>query len=84
MQQKKKRVLCPNCKTGRESCVIDENSPACPYLSCYDGYDCGYYNPISMDEDAVEEIAVETEKKANKTNGFRKILEKIVAKLKNG
>ena len=64
MQLKKKRILCPNCKTGRESCMVDENSPVCPYLSCYDGYDCGYYKPISMDEGAVEEIEViEKEKK---------------------
>ena len=66
MKIKKKRILCPNCKTGKESCAMDENSPACPYLSCYDGFDCGYYIPLSTDDDAVEvieEIEVTEEKK---------------------
>lgn len=42
----KKRILCPDCKTGQESLVIDPSSVTCPYISCYDGVRCSYYVPI--------------------------------------
>lgn len=46
-KKKPKRILCPDCKTGQDSYLIDENSPVCPYLNCYNGYNCAYYVPIT-------------------------------------
>ena len=50
-KNKPKKLLCPDCKTGMESYIIDENSPVCPYLDCYDGYNCGYYVPMEDSAD---------------------------------
>ena len=52
MENKKKpqRIICPDCKTGKDSYLIDENSPVCPYLECYDGYNCAYYQPVNVYE----------------------------------
>lgn len=47
--ERKMRVLCPNCKTGRDSYLIDETSPICPYLGCYNGRRCAYYVPIEKE-----------------------------------
>ena len=46
-KKKPKRILCPVCKTGLESYLIDETSPVCPYLKCYNGYNCAYYKPVN-------------------------------------
>ena len=45
-KKKPKRILCPECKTGQESYLIDKSSPTCPYLSCYNGYKCAYFVPL--------------------------------------
>lgn len=42
-KKRKRKILCPNCKTGEESYIIDPSSPVCPYFSCYNGFWCGYY-----------------------------------------
>lgn len=62
VKMKKRKILCSNCKTGQESCIIDPGSPACPYVSCYDGFKCAYYVPVKNEKG--KEI-------------FRKLLNKI-------
>jgi len=42
---KKRKILCPDCKTGKESYKVDPTSPVCPYFSCYNGVHCAYYIP---------------------------------------
>ena len=46
VKMKKRRILCPDCKTGEESCRIDPSSPVCPYYECYNGIRCNYYVPM--------------------------------------
>lgn len=50
MKKRKRNILCPDCKTGKESCAVDPNSSACPYISCYDGRDCSYYSPLEVQD----------------------------------
>ena len=45
-KRRKQKILCPDCKTGRDSYLIDETSPVCPYLGCYNGRRCAYYVSI--------------------------------------
>ena len=44
---KKRKILCPNCKTGQESYSVDPHSCACPYITCYNGFRCAYYKPLN-------------------------------------
>lgn len=46
--KRKRIILCPTCKTGAESYKLDELSPICPYISCYNGVRCAYY--VSIDK----------------------------------
>ena len=50
MKMKEKKILCPDCKTGAESLLIDPSSEVCPYISCYNGYSCAYYAPQEKQE----------------------------------
>ena len=45
-KRKKYLMLCSDCKTGRDSYVIDKNSDSCPYYACYTGTFCAYYEPL--------------------------------------
>jgi len=36
----KRRTLCPICKTGQESLMLDERSSVCPYLGMHNGKKC--------------------------------------------
>ncbi len=45
VKMKKRRILCPDCKTGEESFRLDPSSPVCPYYECYNGIRCNYYVP---------------------------------------
>ena len=51
IKHKKRKILCPSCKTGRDSYIIDPASPACPYVSCYNGFRCAYYVPVNDAEE---------------------------------
>lgn len=46
VKKKKRKILCPNCKTGQDSYKLDPSSPVCPYFSCYNGIRCNYYVPV--------------------------------------
>ncbi len=48
--KRKRKILCPNCKTGQESYIIDPGAPACPYFTCYNGFRCAYYVPVNNEE----------------------------------
>lgn len=63
---KKRKILCPNCKTGQESYIIDPHSSECPYFTCYNGFRCVYYTPINN----------------KKKNGFFLKLTNIIKKIK--
>ncbi len=73
MEKKKnpKRIICPDCKTGKNSYLIDENSPVCPYFDSYDGCNCAFYDPING-----VVITEDTEDTENKKQGA---FEKLVA-----
>ena len=49
--KRKRRIICPTCKTGMESYSVDNSSPVCPYISCYNGFRCPYYVPVDDVED---------------------------------
>lgn len=37
------KKICTKCKRGRESYMLDERSPICPYMDGLYGRKCGYY-----------------------------------------
>ncbi len=50
--------LCPTCKTGQETYLLDGKNPFCPYLHCHNGTDCTMYKPIekqNIKTDSVKE-----------------------------
>ena len=38
--------LCPNCKTGLETYLLDNRGPICPYISYHDGATCFMFKPL--------------------------------------
>ena len=42
--------LCPNCKTGRDSYLLDNRSPFCPYIKCNDGKTCAFFKELAAAE----------------------------------
>lgn len=40
---KRKRELCPKCKTGKYTYELDKRSPMCPYIGCHNGKKCSMY-----------------------------------------
>lgn len=45
---KRNHKLCPNCKTGRYTTLLDSKSPFCPYLVCHNGKSCARFVPIEV------------------------------------
>ncbi|MBE7047327.1 MAG: nitrous oxide-stimulated promoter family protein [Ruminococcaceae bacterium] len=41
-----KNSLCPQCKTGKESYILDSQSENCPYLEYYNNEGCLYFISI--------------------------------------
>lgn len=41
-----KEQLCPNCKTGLESLLLDSKSPMCPYIGIHKGNMCTKFVPL--------------------------------------
>lgn len=54
-----KRRLCSTCRTGRESLLLDETSPDCPYITRYTGEICPEYVPDAVALAELEETQVE-------------------------
>lgn len=42
--------LCPKCKTGRDSYLLDNRSPFCPCLKYHDGKTCAFFKELSAAE----------------------------------
>ena len=42
--------LCPNCKTGRDSYLLDGKEPFCPYIYLNNGSDCTMYKNLEVTE----------------------------------
>lgn len=40
------KLLCPNCKTGKESYQLDRLSESCPYIECMKDGKCKFYMPV--------------------------------------
>ncbi len=38
--------LCPTCKTGQETYLLDGKNPFCQYIHCHNGTSCTMYKPI--------------------------------------
>ncbi len=46
----KTKRLCPTCRTGMKLYRLDNRDGMCPYVNCYTGEYCAYYQPISKEE----------------------------------
>ena len=42
----KNTQLCPNCKTGLESYLLDKQSPMCPYIHLHQSDGCTMYKEL--------------------------------------
>lgn len=42
-----KDYLCPKCKTGQDTYLLDNRNPFCPYLSFHNGDNCSMFKPMS-------------------------------------
>ena len=47
----KKEQLCPHCKTGKDSYLLDNRNPFCPYLGYHTGTSCSKF--VRMNEERV-------------------------------
>lgn len=41
--------LCPNCKVGRDTFLLDNRSVFCSYIHCHNGESCKMYQPIEKE-----------------------------------
>ncbi len=46
MQVTENKQLCPSCQTGKDSYILDEREPCCPYLSSHNGKGCTRFKPL--------------------------------------
>lgn len=46
MKPKNNKQLCPTCKTGQDTFLLDNRNPFCPYLHCHNGKTCSAYEPL--------------------------------------
>ena len=46
MKPKNNKQLCPTCKTGQDTYLLDSRNPFCPHLHCYNGKTCTAYVPL--------------------------------------
>lgn len=47
MRDNNKDYLCPKCKTGQDTYLLDNRNPFCPYLSFHNGDNCSMFKPMS-------------------------------------
>lgn len=40
--------LCPTCQTGRDTYILDNKNPFCPYLHFHDGTNCKMYKKLNI------------------------------------
>lgn len=41
--------LCPTCKIGQETYMLDSKNPLCPYIGCHNGESCKAYKPLEAE-----------------------------------
>lgn len=46
MKSKAKVQLCPNCKTGADSYILDNKAPVCQYMHLHNGESCVKFKEI--------------------------------------
>ena len=46
----KNTQLCPNCKTGRDSYLLDGKAPFCPYINLHKGTSCSRFVLLKNNE----------------------------------
>ena len=46
MKTENSRQLCPTCKVGQDTYLLDNRNPFCPYLHCHNGKTCSAYVPL--------------------------------------
>lgn len=54
MKGKNNSQLCPNCKTGYDSYLLDNRSSFCPYLRYHDGTECRMFVAIKVSDYDIE------------------------------
>lgn len=45
-----KDYLCPKCKTGQDTYLLDNRNPFCPYLSFHNVDNCFMFKPMSKSD----------------------------------
>jgi len=43
--------LCPNCRTGKETYLLDKKELFCPFIQLHNANGCTKYSPIVKTED---------------------------------
>ena len=54
MKGKNNPELCPNCKTGYDSYLLDNRSPFGPYLRYHDGTECTMFVAMKVSDYDIE------------------------------
>ena len=47
-----KDQLCPKCKVGRDSFLLDNKNPFCPYITCHTGDTCSKFVLLIQSDDS--------------------------------
>lgn len=53
---RKRKKLCPNCKTGKETYELDRHSEYCPYIGAYSKNKCRYYVPLKQEKKGIMKL----------------------------
>ncbi len=48
--------LCPTCKTGQDTYLLDSRNPFCPYIHCHKGVSCSKYVPIEKENKEIKDV----------------------------
>lgn len=46
---KNNEQLCPKCKTGQDSYMLDRHDHLCPYIAHHNGKECPFFKEIVID-----------------------------------
>lgn len=63
---RKRKSLCPLCKTGKETYELDKRSDFCPYIYAYRGNKCSCYVPLDTPENEKKGIIMRIKKWMNR------------------
>ena len=53
--------LCPRCKVGRDSYILDDKNPFCPHLACHNGITCGKFVLLNEESDYENDSKITTD-----------------------